>query len=157
MSGFVSSPPAAAAAPEAVIEHDGFFPGVKLSSVRAAQRIPSQVTDVRLRDAILAAMLTVDAELSSWRQAQISAGNLTLAAVSDRQLAGEPRLVRLYHRAVGSFVAAELADTHHDIGATGDGQKRIQEIALSSDEHRRNGTHAVRDILGATRAAVELI
>jgi hypothetical protein len=75
----------------------------------------------------------------------------------DDKLAGEPRLVRLYQRAIASFAAAELVDTHHDISATADGKARAEERALTADEHRRNGTHAVRDILGTTRTAVELI
>jgi hypothetical protein len=158
MAGVVSSPGLTPpSSPETPIAHDGFFPGVTLSAVRDGQRIPSQVTDKRLADAIVSAMLTVSAELETWSAAQIAAGKAKLEDVSARQLAGEALLVRLYQRAIGSFTAAELAETHGDISATNDGKLREEDRALSADEHRRNGTHAIRDMIGATRTAVELI
>jgi len=131
---------------------------VKPSSVRTAARIPSQVIETRLRDAIVTAMLTVSTELATWRAAKELEGFATLAAVSpDDTIGGRPRLVVLYERAIASFTAAELADTHRDISASADGQKRAEDEALTADEHRRNGTHAIRDILGMTRTSVELI
>lgn len=153
--GFVSSPPATTPPPEpeAAIEHDGFFPGVKLSAVRDLVRVPTQVTDPRLKAAIVAAMLTVGAELRTWRGLQLLLGFDTLAAVSDEEVGGAPLLVQLYERAIACFVAAELADTHHDISASADGKDRAEERALAADEHRRNGTHAIRDMLDVTRAA----
>jgi hypothetical protein len=158
MSGFVSSPAAAAAPePEAPLEHDAFFPGIKLSTVRDVARVPSQVTEPRLVEAVISAMLTVGTELEAWAAEQIAAGKATHADVSELEVGGQPRLVRLYERALASFTAAELADTHHDISATADGKARAEERALASDEHRRNGTHAIRDIRGTTRTAVELI
>jgi hypothetical protein len=158
MAGFVSSPPAAAATPEEQpIAHDGFFPGVKLSAVRDGLRIPTQVTDGRLRDAIVTAMLTVSGELRDYKALQLAAGKATLDVVSDEEIAGEPALVMLYRRAIGSFVMAELADTQSDISATNDAKSRLEERALTADEHRRNGIHAIRDILGESRTAVELI
>jgi hypothetical protein len=165
MSGFVSSPPVATVV-EAAIQHDGFFPGIRLSDVRDRARIPSQATDARLRDAIVSSMLTISTELADWKVEQIGAGHATLDTVSSDAVAGVPRLVRLYERAIVSFVAAELADTHHDISASADGKNRAEERALASDEHRRNGTHAIRDMLNVTRregaarvtrTAVELI
>jgi len=160
MTGFVSSPAAVPAPPdEAAIEHDGaFFPGIKPSAARSIARVPTQVAEFRMTDAIVSAMLTVSAELSTWRAAKELEGFATLAAVSpDDTIGGEPRLVVLYERAIASFAAAELVDTHHDISATADGKARAEERALASDEHRRNGTHAIRDIRGMTRTAVELI
>lgn len=154
MAGFVSSP-LSASAPDVTIAHDGFYPGVKLAAVRAGQRIPTQVTDERLTDAILSAMLTVSAELEAWSAAQVAAGKATLAAVDPRKLNNEPLLVRLYQRAIGSYVSAELAETYGDVTSTVEGKARLEERALSADEHRRNGTHAIRDILNATRAAGE--
>lgn len=159
MSGFVANAPNAAPAPdEAPIAHGDFFPGIKLSSVRNSLRTPTAVTPDRLTDAIFAAMLSVGLELADWAEAQRAAGFATLAAVAPTDtIGGEPRLVRLYHRAILSFAGAELADTHSDISATADGQKRLEERALTADEHRRNATHAIRDIIGATRTSVELI
>jgi hypothetical protein len=154
MSGFVSSPAAAAAVP-ATIEHDGWYPATDPAQLRASARIGEVVTPQRLQEAVLGAMVSVEAELAAWRALQTAA---SLAAVAPgRTLGGEPRLVVLYRRAIAGFVAADLAETHRDITATAEGSDRGEAKALSADEHRRNATHAIRDMLGQTRTAVELI
>jgi hypothetical protein len=156
MSGFVSSPPPPSTTSD-LVAHDGWFPGVRMADARSAMRFPTQVTDARLKSALRCAMLSVASELSVWKAAQIAAGADSLEAVTDEQLDGGNRLVLLYERAVFSFAAADLAETQHDISATGQGKAKLQEQVLSADEHRRHAIHAIRDITGATRTAVELI
>lgn len=155
---FVSSPPAGSSPATVADElvHDGFFPGVKLSEMRETFRFFGQVADARLKLALVGGMLTVSSELSTWCADKVAAGLANLDAVGDLE-GWKERLGLLYARAVGSFAAAELAETHHDVSATGDGEKRAADRALSSDDYRRQGTHAVRDMLGVGRTAVELI
>ena len=156
MSGFVSSPPPHPTLDD-LVAHDGWLPGVRMGDARDAMRLPTQVTDARLRGALRGAMFSVAGELAAWKAAQIAAGAGSLEEVSDEQLDGGKRLVFLYERAVFSFAAADLAETQHDISATGQGKAKLEEKVLSADEHRRNAIHAIRDITGATRTAVELI
>jgi len=160
MAGFVSNPPGSIASPPApdnVVAGDGFYPALTLADVREAMRIPEQVTPLRLREAVIGAVITVTRDLFAWKLAQLAAGRTALEQAATAEIAGEPDTVLLYRRAVYAYAAADLVDTHHDIAASRDGQERAEQRALSADEHRRNGIHAVRDILGLGRIAVELI
>jgi len=164
MSGFVASPPPAEPDPEApevppfdLVAGDDWYPGITLTQIRDAVRVPTAVTDQRLRDAVRNAMLSVRRELRTWKTAWVAAGTAALVDVDDETIDGESALELLYRRAVCSYAAADLAETHGDIAATGDGRDRNAERAIPADEHRRNATHACRDILGVTRTSVELI
>lgn len=161
MSGFVSSPPATEVDPEApetdLVAGDDFYPAVSIAQARDALRLPHQATDIRVRDALRAGMLTARRELRAWKAAAVAAGAASMADVLDEQVDGQSALELLYTRAVHAFAAAELAETHNDISASGDGKDRASENALSADDHRRNGIHAIRDILGTNRTMVELI
>ncbi|HEX8402220.1 MAG TPA: head completion/stabilization protein [Allosphingosinicella sp.] len=158
MAGFVSSPPAPASPPGSFVDHDGWYPGADVNGLRECVRLGSTVTHPRLVEAILGAMITVGRDLRRWKAARVAAGAATLAAVEDQdEINFEPELVHLYRRAVYAFAAADLVETHHDITATPDGRDRNETRALSADDHRRNGLHAIRDILRVGRTVVELI
>jgi hypothetical protein len=156
MGGFVSSP-APAAQPEGALPHDGWYPGITLEALRDTMRIPTVVTAQRLTAAANAAMLTVSRELRLWKAAQIAIGAVSLEAVLSDQFDWPEAIPLLYERAVYSFAAADIAETHSDISATNDAKDRSEARVLTADEHRRNGTHAIRDILGTLRTTVELI
>ena len=160
MAGFVSNPSSMIASPPAPsndVAGDGFWPGLKLSDVKETMRIPAQVTDLRLREAVIGAIITVTRDLYSWKLAQLAAGRADLAAAKRSDIAGEADTVLLYRRAVSAYAAADLVDTHHDIAATREGQERAEQRALSADEHRAMGLIAIRDMLGQGRSTVELI
>jgi hypothetical protein len=158
MAGFVSSPPAPASPQGSFVDHDSWYPGVDPNHFRDALRVGPAVTHPRLVEALRGAMITVGRDLRRWKAARVAAGAATLAAVEDQdEIDFEPELVHLYRRAVYAFAAADLVETHHDITATADGRDRSETRALSADDHRRNGLHAIRDILGVGRTTVELI
>lgn len=115
------------------------------------------VTDTRVRDALRAGILHVRRELRKWKAGHVAAGAATLADVDDEMVDGVGAAELLYRRAVCSFAAATIADTHSEVSATADGRDRIAEQVSPADALRRDATHAVRDILGVTRTAVELI
>lgn len=160
MSGFVA-PPTDPTPPDACAEDlvDGgdFYPPVEISKFRDAMRVDQAVTPTRVRDALRAGIMTVRVELASWAELQRAAGFPTLDAVDCDEVDFEPVYVLAYRRAVFSFAAAELTETHNAIAATKEGADRIELQNLSADDHRRNGIHAVRDILGVGRTSVELI
>ena len=160
MAGFISNPPNSIASPPAPsndVEGDGFYPGLKLADFREATRLPEQVTNLRLRESVTAAIVTVTRDLAAWKLAKIADGIEALEGASTGTVGGEPDTVFLYRRAVYAYAAADLVDTHHDISASIEGTERAEQRALSADEHRRNGLHAIRDLLGLGRIAVELI
>ena len=159
MGAFVASAPALAAAPPAedIVAGDGFWPEVSIAAFRDAQRIGNDVTDARARDALRGAILHVRRELLAWATLQLAAGSLRLGDVGSAMIDGIAAAELLYRRAVYCAAAADLAETHNTVSATGDGRDRALEDVSAADELRRNATHAIRDILGVTRTSVELI
>lgn len=157
-SGFISSPAPAATPPGTRLECGPFWPDLDVNEFRDACRIGGTlIPDPRVRAALLGAVLAADAELQDWRAAQEGAGFATLAAVPAPALGGESRLALLWRRAVQALASADLVETHRDVTAAGAAQTIGPEMDLRADVHRRNATHAIRDIRGATRTTVELI
>lgn len=160
MGSFVSLPDPATAtddpAAAAPVVNDGFFPDIDLTAIRDIGRIGT-VTNARLRASVIAAIITVARDLDAWANTQKAAGFATLAAVPAVQIDGASRLVHLYHRAVAMFAKAELVERMSDYDTTGAGGKKIDELGDATDDLRRDGTHAVRDMLGRLRTNVELI
>ncbi|MFN3944591.1 MAG: head completion/stabilization protein [Allosphingosinicella sp.] len=161
MSSIVIPPPVLVAPVPAEggeqIEFDGFFPPVDPALVRAEQRIDDNVTAGRLRAAIVAAMLTIDNDVRAWRARHQAAGHATLADVPAPVIAGESRNVLLYRRAIGCLAKAEIIERYRDFDQTGAGQRDVAELSSAIGELRRDGRHAIRDLLGKPRTMVELI
>ncbi|WP_129792554.1 head completion/stabilization protein [Sphingosinicella sp. CPCC 101087] len=161
MSGFVASPPSTPPDPQQpgldLVAGDEFYPAVSIAEFRDSMRLGTVITDVRARDALRGAMVTVRRDLRDWKARHVAAGAVSMEDVDSEEIDGELALELLYRRAVFAFGAADLAETHNDISATSDGKERTEERTLSVDEHKRNGLHAIRDIIGVGRTAVELI
>jgi hypothetical protein len=155
---FVAAPPANP--PAAVLDAiagDGWYPDLSIQAFRASQRVPEVVTPARARDALIGGYLTAETNLATWRAAQQAAGKASLETTDARTLGGESRAVQLWRRAVHAFAAADLAETHGDISATEAGRDRTEVRAQSAGDLRRNGTAAIRDIIGTARNRSRLI
>ncbi len=156
-----AQPPAVADA----IPGDKWYPPLSIAAFKIAQRVPSVVTDGRAREALLGGMLSADAELAGWRADQEGAGVTSLADAVVRDpdgriqppIGGEPRAVLLWRRAVYAYAAADLADTHNDIGVTGDGRQRTEERASRAPELLRTAILAIRDMRGRARSRSRLL
>ncbi len=154
---FSALPPDPASPPEE-LAGDGFWPGLDPNLMRDELRLGTVVTHARLVGAIKGGMISIGIELADWRAKREAEGAANLAAVDPEDtIAGEHRLSLLYRRAVQFAAAAELAELHRDISATQDGADRAESEILTAREYNRLAIHAVRDVLGASRTAVELI
>jgi hypothetical protein len=159
-SAFISLPPAGDTAPAAVddaVDFDGFYPALSLAAARAAMRIPTDITDARLCDALAAAMLEIADDLAAWRAVQDAAGFAVLADCSDRMVAGEKRLVMLWRRAVHQLAMADLAEIQRGPDSTPAGMDRAGPLDITAADYRRNSRWAVRDMLGIPHTTIELI
>lgn len=155
---FVAVPPAPASPEDTAVVADGWYPAIDCNEMRAALRIGEVVTHDRLFAAIQSGMIAVIDELRVWRAVQDAAGHASMAAVApDENIGGQPRLVLLFTRAVRFAAASELVELHRDISATNDGLNRAESQLQTAADYRRMMTWAVRDILGVSRTAVELI
>ena len=169
MNGIVSVPPPSAPCTGqddcALLVHaDGFFPEIDMHALRDTMRIGTAVTDARLLEATQAAMTTALRDLALWRTDRILEGfdradQVVMAdpVLTAGEINGEHFVNQRWRRAVYNYACGELMETHRDATATGDGADRAEERASSADEYRRDGLHAVRDILGVPRIVAELI
>ena len=168
MSGFVYTgdatddcatsivPPAAATA-DAPIVNDGWLPDIDLATLRKEIRVLGVVTAERLRAAALGAAITVGNDLVAWQAARMAEGHVSLVAIPAPILDGRSTKVILYARAIACFAKAELVERYRDIDTTVDGDRNADALDQTPDDLRRDGRHAIRDLVGRGRTTVELI
>ncbi|MDH4743163.1 head completion/stabilization protein [Sphingomonas sp. CBMAI 2297] len=158
MSGFACAPsivPPPDPPSGAAIVNDGWFPDIHPEDLRKAVRIRDAVTGDQLTDAIVRAMLWANPQLEPLRLRNLGAASL--AAVSSPQINGESRLVVLYRIAISAWVKASLVERQRDVDLTGAGQRKADDNDPVIPDLRRDALHAIRDMLGVGRTAVELI
>lgn len=157
---FIATAPAQAA-PSAPapgpIANDGWWPDIDPTDVRDTVRLNGSVTDARLRESLVASMLSINQELDDWKALQRAAGHERLADIPTPQVDGESRLIALYRRAVYFGVKADLTERYRDFDTTAAGDRRADDLESSIDDARRNVRWAVSDILGHSRITVELM
>ena len=152
-----SSPPAPAAA---VVENDGWYVDIQLSQMRDAERLDGTVTEVRLRQAVVAAILHVNNELRDWKLEQIAAGYASLAAVPADRVDRESILIAHYRRAVYCWAKADLTERYRDFDSTASSlndKKTMDVLDDAPSDQRRNAHWAITDIIGRHHSTVELI
>ena len=164
MSFIAFAPPSAGGAvtlPEAGhVENDGFYPDIVLQDMRDSMRLDGTVTSARLTQAIVAAVLHVNAELRDWKLLQIAAGFASLAAVPAERVNRESVLIAHYRRAVYCWAKADLIEKYRDFDSTGSSlsnMKAMEALDNAPSEQRRNAHWAISDIIGRSHMTVELI
>lgn len=153
MSGFV----AGGTSPSGHINTDPFWPSIDLEDVRGTLRLDSSVTPVRLETATIAAAITINRELKTWRETQQAAGYATLAEVPADKVKDVSENVHLYLRAIYTATGAEICERYRSFDTTNSGNHNADDLTPSIDELRRDQRWAVRDFLGLGRTTVELI
>lgn len=157
-SPLIAAPPAPQSPVGVVVQADGWWPDIDLNAMRDALRLGDVVTHARLAAEVEAALLSVDGELAAWRTAREAEGFAALVDIEPERIVGDcTRLEVLFTRAVRFTAAASLAELHRDATATNEALTRADADIQSAADYRRAATWAIRDILGATRTAVELL
>ncbi|WP_062112494.1 head completion/stabilization protein [Collimonas pratensis] len=143
-----------------MVENDGFYVDIHLPQMRDAVRLDGTVTDVRLREAVIAAILHVNYELRDWKLLQIAAGYASLAAVPADRIDRESVLISLYRRAVYCSAKADLIERYRDYDSTASSlsdKKMMEALDNAPGDQRRNAHWAIADIIGRSHLTVELI
>lgn len=156
---FIATDPAstpAAPAPAATVTNDGFFPDIDLAAMRAAMRLDGTVTDARLVDAVVTAMIGVNGELSAWQAAQLAAGAVALADIGPK-INGEGVKLVLYRTAVYRTARADLTERYRDFDSTKSGAHEADQRETTIEDDRRAARWAIRDFLSLPRSTIELI
>lgn len=153
MSGFVASAPA----PAFTLTNDGFWPDIDANHLRERQRIGGDVSNPRLEEAAVAAIISVNRELYSLKLRYMTQGHDTLSAVPADQVQSESALIHIYRRAIYSTASAEVAERYRTYSATNSGAAKAEEEDQSADDYRRDARFAIRDLLGISRSTVVLL
>ncbi|HGO5816105.1 TPA: head completion/stabilization protein [Mannheimia haemolytica] len=139
------------------ITNNGFFPNIELLEVRNAMRIDGTVINERLKQAVIEAMATVNADLKAYRLNAQQAQKANLQACDDEQINGESVLVYKYKRAVYCLAVANLYERYRSYDSTKEGHDKAEELESTAGDLKRDYHFAVRDILGENRMISELI
>ena len=157
--GGTSTPPAPSATP-GIVENDGWFPDILLTEMRDAMRLDGTVTDARLVQAVVDAILQVNRELATWQGQHAAAGIAALADVPASTINRESRLLAQYRRAVYSTAKADLIERYRDYDTTASSasdKKSMEWLDEAPGAQRRNAQWAIADMVGRTHLTVELI
>ncbi|MFK4072719.1 head completion/stabilization protein [Ectopseudomonas khazarica] len=153
MSGFVGNAPAQ----PFTLTNDGFWPDIDAAHLRERQRIGGNVTNARLEEAAVAAMISVNRELRTLKLRYMALGHDTLEAVPADKINNESELVHTYRRAIYSEASAEVAERYRNYSATEAGAAKGEAEDQTADDYRRDKRFAIRDLLGISRTTVELL
>lgn len=143
--------------PAQLIQPAGFWPALTLSAAREQLAVvDGTVTDARLADALTAAVLTVNQRLQSLPIVAAAAGIPSLEAWPGPQQGPTSRSY-LYRRAVYETTLADLAERYTTYDPTQRAEAHADTRQATADNHRRNATWAIADLLGRPRTVVELL
>ncbi|WP_070415264.1 head completion/stabilization protein [Pseudomonas lundensis] len=158
MSGFIAGGLVPSESiPGAHINSNPFWPSIDLDKLRETLRIDSSVTPARLETAVVAAIIGVNRDLSTWRAARQAEGFTTLAGTPDDTRLTSAERAHLYVRAVECAAGAEVCERYRGYDATASGSKNADDSAPTIDDYRRDQRWAIRDFLGTSRTTVELL
>lgn len=144
-------------APLGTLSAGGFWPAIDLAKLREAIALDGTVTAARMVHAATDAMASVIDELGAWASTQQARGHETLALVPALAINDVSVHVTRFERAVYAYAKANLIERYADADATGRAERGEPGRRLQADEYRRDGLHALRDMLGVPRMTSELI
>jgi len=140
----------------AAVANDGFFPDIDLQRLRNTARLDGTVTEDRLRNAVVDAVISVNNELADWKARQQLTGVRVLAQLEPK-VDGEAVQLHRYLTAIYRTVKADLNEQFRNFDATKSGHDEADLLGQIADAERRAAKWAIRDLLGLSRSTVELI
>ncbi|HCU2394884.1 head completion/stabilization protein [Morganella morganii] len=143
--------------PDETLSSGDFFPDISLRDYQLAVLTDGKVTTERLKHTIITAMIEVNRELADWKQSQIAAGFMSVAAIPADHISNESELVLLYRRAVYSHAKADLTERYRDTDTTDSGEKKASALGETVDDLRRDVQWAIQRIKGESHNICELI
>jgi hypothetical protein len=142
---------------DATITNDGFWPDIVVNDAKLAMRLDGTVTDARLTQALVAAVIEVARDVSAWQAIRVSLGYATAEAVPSPTIGGKTVIVQSYLRAVYCYAQADLIERMSDFDTTAQHQRTAQWLECTPDQLRRDAIWAITALMGRSRTTVELI
>ena len=138
-----------------LIINEPFFPDLSISQCRNQMRIDGTVTNLRLQDALIEAIASVNDELAEFQRENADHGYLE--RIPAQKINKESILVQRYRRAVICLALANLNERYASYDSTNDGEKKMDQLKESIDQLRRDARFAISDLLKIRRIDAELI
>lgn len=151
----VGADPAGIAGP--LIRLGDWWPAIDTARARAAMRLDGNVTEERLRDALIEAAAATVEHLADWQAAQLTKGYARLQDVPALDVDGESVKVHRFRRAVFCTATANLSERYRNVDTTYSGNRRAEIVELPIDDLRRDAAWAIADIQGRPHTTIELI
>lgn len=156
---FIATAPASTPSTPAdaqTVTNDGFFPNINLADLREIVRLDGTVTIARLRNAAIAAVISVNTELQDWKAAQLAAGVIRVDQMGP-QIGGISVPASHYLNAVYRTAKADLSGRYRDFDSTPEGQAKADHLETTIGGDLQAARWAIRDLLGQPRTTVDLI
>lgn len=140
---------------DATLENHPFYPDLAVADFRKAMRVDSLATPERAEFALRSALMEVNRRLIAFQRANEHLLKLANVPAAYGQPADEKR--ELYRRAVFALAKASLIERYRDYDSSAKAQGRADQLEENIDELRRDAAWAISDLVGRSRATVELV
>lgn len=137
------------------INSGDFWPEIDLDDLRLAMRIDTTITPDRLYDTAVNTVAYVNDQLKSLTATIPTAQHIS--QTDTRRINGEPLANIRYRRAVYSYTKANLLEIYNDYDSTGKTAARADAKQETAEDYRREGHHAIAELLSRPRIDCELI
>jgi hypothetical protein len=129
-----------------------FWPVISLDDLRGELRVDGAVTDTRLKNAALYAIIDTNKQLT-----RLMGQAARLVDLNNDKINNVPVNEILYFQAVSAGAGAKLTERYRGYDSSAELDKKAEHNMRSADEYRRDQQMAIRDLLGMTHVTVELI
>ena len=137
------------------IDSGEFWPVIDLDDLRQTMRIDTTITPDRLFDTAVNAVAYVNDQLKGINNISMLAQHIS--QTDPRRINGEPLANIRYRRAVYSYTKALLLEIYNDYDSTGKTAARSDAKQETAEDYRREGHHAIAELLKKPRIDCELI
>ncbi|MCY7297481.1 head completion/stabilization protein [Alteromonas sp. a30] len=136
------------------VSNKGFFPDIDMTQFREVMRVEQPISNLRAKQAILDAILSVNHELRAWSATQ---HYNALTEVPSEQYGEISQYEHHYQSAVFNKAKALLLENYRDFDSTKSGHERADQMEERVDDYLRRSRESIRALLGTAKINIELI
>lgn len=142
-------------APDSLIGDGGFYPALSLSEFRENFRVPSTMTDGRVKQALRDASLKTRHDLKAYREDK--SDYAALDDIPSEMFDGVSVLSLAYESAVFNEAKACLTESYRDFDSTQSGHDEADKLEMGIEDYRRVARENIRRLLGIPRATIRIL
>lgn len=136
------------------VSNNGFFPDIDINQFREVMRVEQPISNLRTKQAILDAIISVNNESKAWPAIQ---NYNSLKEVPSEQYGEVSQYEHHYQSAVFNKAKALLLENYRDFDSTKSGHERADQMEERVDDYLRRSRESIRALLGTAKITIELI